>query len=422
MAKIWVEAYGCSASFSDSEMISGLIVNGGHTLANNSQESDLNVIVTCSVKDATAAKMVHRIKESKSKPLVVAGCLPKAEQKTVERFAENASLLGPNSIGKTLQVIESALDGQKMIALEDTDISKVGLPKIRLNSAIGIVEIASGCMSECTFCQTKLAKGDLTSYRIGDIVRQVQTEISDGCNEVWLTSTDNGCYGLDIGADLPELIRAVSEIDQKFFIRVGMMNPMYMPKIRDGLLKSFESSKVFKFLHVPVQSGSNQVLNDMKRGHTEQTFRDITQQFRKKFDKFTISTDIIVGFPTETEEDFEQTLKLLEETKPDIVNLSRYSQRPGTDAAEMNQIDVIEVKRRSKIAYELINKISEENNRNWIGWEGQVTFDEEHEGQIRGRNFAYKPIFVKEKPRIGQISNVKIIDTTTHSLIGQIMS
>ena len=115
----------------------------------------------------------------------------------------------------------------------------------------------------------------------------------------------------------------------------------------------------------------------MKRGHTEQTFRDITQQFRKKFDKFTISTDIIVGFPTETEEDFEQTLKLLEETKPDIVNLSRYSQRPGTDAAEMNQIDVIEVKRRSKIAYELINKISEENNRNWIGWEGQVTFDEE---------------------------------------------
>ena len=422
MAKIWVEAYGCSASFSDSEMISGLIVNGGHTLANNSQESDLNVIVTCSVKDATAAKMVHRIKESKSKPLVVAGCLPKAEQKTVEKFAENASLLGPNSIGKTLQVIESALDGQKMIALEDTDISKVGLPKIRLNSAIGIVEIASGCMSECTFCQTKLAKGDLTSYRIGDIVRQVQTEISDGCNEVWLTSTDNGCYGLDIGSDLPELIRAVSEIDQKFFIRVGMMNPMYMPKIRDGLLKSFESSKVFKFLHVPVQSGSNQVLNDMKRGHTEQTFRDITQQFRKKFDKFTISTDIIVGFPTETEEDFEQTLKLLEETKPDIVNLSRYSQRPGTDAAEMNQIDVIEVKRRSKIAYELINKISEENNRNWIGWEGQVTFDEEHEGQIRGRNFAYKPIFVKEKPRIAQISNVKIIDTTTHSLIGQIMS
>ena len=422
MAKIWVEAYGCSASFSDSEMISGLIVNGGHTLADSSEESDLNVIVTCSVKDATAAKMVHRIKESNSKPLVVAGCLPKAEQQTVEKFAENASLLGPNSIGKTLQVIKSTLDGQKIIALEDTDITKVGLPKIRLNSAFGIVEIASGCMSECTFCQTKLSKGDLKSYRIGDIVRQVKTEISDGCNEVWLTSTDNGCYGLDIGSDLPELVNAVSEVDKQFFIRVGMMNPMYMPKIRDGLLKSFESNKVFKFLHVPVQSGSNKVLNDMKRGHTEQTFRDVTNKFRRKFEKFTISTDVIVGFPTETEEDFEQTLRLLEETKPDIVNLSRYSQRPGTSAAEMKQIDVTEVKRRSKITYELINRISEENNRNWIGWEGQVIFDEEHEDQIRGRNFAYKPIFVKEKPKIGQISTVKIIDATTHSLIGQIMS
>ena len=422
MAKIWVEAYGCSASFSDSEMISGLILNGGHTLAENPQDSDLNLIVTCSVKDATATKMVHRIKKSNSKPLIVAGCLPKAEQKTVEKFAKNASLLGPNSIGKTLQVIKSTLDGKKMIALDDSDISKVGLPKIRLNPAIGIVEIASGCMSECTFCQTKLAKGDLQSYRVGDIVRQVNAELSDGCNEVWLTSTDNGCYGFDIDSDLPELVHTVSEIPQKFFIRVGMMNPMYMPRIRDGLLKSFESTKVFKFLHIPVQSGSDKVLNDMKRGHTAQTFRDVTNHFRNKFEKFTISTDVIVGFPTETVDDFEQTLQLLQETKPDIVNLSRYSRRPGTDAAEMKQIDVAEVKRRSKIAYELITKISNENNRKWIGWEGHVIFDEEYEGQIRGRNFAYKPIFVKEMPKIGQILNVRITDATNHSLIGKIIS
>ena len=422
MAKIWVEAYGCSASFSDSEMISGLIVNGGHTLAENPDDSDLSVIVTCSVKDATASKMIHRIKESNSKPLVVAGCLPKAEKDTVEKFAENASLLGPNSIGKTLQVIQSTLDGKKLIALEDSDISKVGLPKIRLNPAVGIVEIASGCMSECTFCQTKLSKGDLQSYRVGDIVRQVKTEISDGCSEVWLTSTDNGCYGFDIDSDLPELINSVVEIPDKFFVRVGMMNPMYMPRIRDNLLKSFDSSKVFKFLHVPVQSGSDKVLNDMKRGHTASTFRDVVNQFREKFGKFTISTDVIVGFPTETEEDFEMTMNLLKETKPDIVNLSRYSQRPGTDAAEMVQIDVAEVKRRSKIAYELISDISRENNQKWVGWKGQVLFDEEFENQVRGRNFAYKPIFVNDEPKIGQISSVEITEATNHSLIGRITS
>ena len=422
MAKIWVEAYGCSASFSDSEMISGLIVNGGHTLAENPDDSDLSVIVTCSVKDVTASKMIHRIKESNSRPLVVAGCLPKAEKDTVEKFAENASLLGPNSIGKTLQVIQSTLDGKKLIALDDSDISKVGLPKIRLNPAVGIVEIASGCMSECTFCQTKLSKGDLQSYRIGDIVRQVRTEILEGCSEVWLTSTDNGCYGLDIDSDLPELVNSVIEIPEKFFVRVGMMNPMYMPRIREGLLKSFENSKVFKFLHVPVQSGSDKVLNDMKRGHTAKTFRDVTNQFREKFDKFTISTDIIVGFPTETKEDFQMTMRLLDETRPDIVNLSRYSQRPGTDAAEMIQIEVAEVKRRSKIAYELITKISKENNQKWIGWKGEVLFDEEFESQTRGRNFAYKPIFVDEEPKIGEISSVEITDATNHSLVGKIIN
>ena len=422
MAKIWVEAYGCSASFADSEMITGLIVNGGHTLAEDPSESDLNLIVTCSVKDATATKMIHRIKESQAKPLVVAGCLPKAEMQTVEKFAQNASMMGPNSIGKTLQVIETTLNGSKIISLEDTDVSKVGIPKVRLNPAVGIVEIASGCMSECTFCQTKLAKGDLQSYRIGDITRQVKQELSDGCKEIWLSSTDNGCYGLDIGEDLSSLIDQVVQIPENFRIRVGMMNPMFMPRIRDNLLKSFENNKVFRFLHVPVQSGSNDVLNNMKRGHTVETFKDVVRKFRAKFGPFTISTDIIIGYPTETQEDFEETIELLKETTPDIVNLSRYSRRPGTVAAEMPQIDVAEIKRRSKQTTELINKISLENNRKWIGWKGDVLFDENSDGQTKGRNFAYKPIFVNEVTEIGQICTIKVVDATTHSLIGEIAS
>ena len=401
MAKIFVEAYGCSASFADSEMISGLIVNGGHTLATDSSESDLNLIVTCSVKDTTANKMMHRIKSLKAKPLIVAGCLPKAEQSNVEKFTENASLLGPNSLGKTLDVINSTLSGKKQIALEDSDLSKVGLPKVRLNSAVGIVEIASGCMSECTFCQTKLAKGDLSSYRLGDIVRQVQTEIKEGCKEVWLTSTDNGCYGFDIGTDLPTLVNAVSEIPEDFMVRVGMMNPMYMSRIKQELIESYDNEKVFKFLHIPVQSGSNKVLNDMKRGHTSETFREIVKKTKDRFENFTISTDIIVGFPSETEEDFQKTLSLLDETKPDVVNLSKYSARPGTDAAELKQIDAAEIKRRSKIIFEQINKISLESNKKWIGWKGKVLFDENTEEGIKGRNYAYKPISVQEKVDIG---------------------
>ena len=422
MAKIFVEAYGCSASFADSEMISGLILNGGHTLVEDSTDSDLNIVVTCSVKDATANKMIHRIKSLNSKPLVVAGCLPKAEKETVEKFSENASLLGPNSLGKTLQVIDTTLSGQKQIALEDSDLSKVGLPKVRLNPVVGIVEIASGCMSECTFCQTKLSKGDLSSYRLGDIVRQVQTEVKEGCKEVWLTSTDNGCYGFDIGTDLPTLVNTVAEIPDDFMIRVGMMNPMYMPRIKESLIESFDNDKVFKFLHIPVQSGSDKVLNDMKRGHTAGTFRDIVKKAKERFADFTISTDIIVGFPSETEEDFQKTIQLLDETRPDVVNLSRYSARPGTEAAEWEQIDVAEVKRRSKIIFEQINKISLENNKKWIGWKGRVLFDEKTDEGIKGRNFAYKPVFVRDDVAIGQSHMVEITDVTVNSLLGKIAS
>jgi len=277
-------------------------------------------------------------------------------------------------------------------------------------------------MSECTFCQTKLSKGDLTSYRIGDIVRQIETEINDGCKEIWLTSTDNGCYGFDINTDLPSLIDTVVEIPQDFKVRVGMMNPMYMARIRENLIKSFDNDKVYKFLHIPVQSGSNTVLNDMKRGHTMETFRDVVKKARDKFPEFTISTDVIVGFPSETQEDFEKTVNLLKETRPDVVNLSKYSARPGTEAAEWEQIDVSVVKKRSKEIFELINQIALENNQKWIGWKGDVLFDEKTEEGIKGRNFAYKSIFVDENVEIGQTHTIEITNVTKHSLIGKIAS
>ena len=311
---------------------------------------------------------------------------------------------------------------QEVLRLTDSDVSKVGLPKVRLNPAVGIIEIASGCMSECTFCQTKLAKGDLQSYRLGDIVRQVKHEIEDGCSEVWLTSTDNGCYGFDIGSSLPELVQKVSEIESNFMVRVGMMNPMYLPRIKDKLLESFASDKVFKFLHMPVQSGSDKVLKDMKRLHTSKIFRDVDYAFRNRYDKFTIATDIIVGFPTETEEDFIKTVDMIKETRPDIVNLSRYSARSGTKASKMVQIDVSEVKRRSKIVFDLAKKISQERNEEWIGWEGQVLFDEISDGIIKGRNFAYKQVVTDDKVKLGQKANVKITNAMPNGLQGILVS
>ena len=421
MANIWIEAYGCSASFADSEMISGLLAHGGHTITHNPKDADLNLVVTCSVKDATASKMIHRMKTLSDKPLVVAGCLSKAEPDTVHKLVPKASLLGPNSLGDTLDVVNSALQGRKRVSIKHDHLSKVGIPKIRLNPIVGIVEIASGCMSECTFCQTKLAKEGLQSYRIGDIVRQVKQDITDGCREIWLTSTDNGCYGLDINTTLPELIQNITDIPGDYKIRVGMMNPMYMPKISDELLKAYDDPHVYKFLHIPVQSGSDKVLHDMKRGHTKNTFENIVKKFRLEFTDLTISTDIIVGFPTETRVDLQDTITLLNETKPEIVNLSKFSNRPGTFANVLSQLDPQEIKRRSIQLTEIINKISEDCNHRWLNKIEDVQFVEESSEGVRGRNFAYKSIYVKKGAKLGKQYKVKITKCTRHALYGNIV-
>ena len=417
MARVYVEAHGCSASYGDSEIISGILVNGGHTMAATPEQSDAGILVTCSVKDATADRMIHRIKSLSGKPLVVAGCMPKAEAGTVEKFAPDASLMGPGSLNRALDMVDAALDGAKITDLRGSG-EKLGLPRVRLNSAVSIIQIASGCMSECTFCQTKLAKGDLSSYRPGDIIRQAAADIRAGCREVWLSSTDNGCYGFDIGTDLPSLVNMITDMPGNFRVRVGMLNPMYMPRIRDKLLESYMSDKVYKFLHIPVQSGSNDTLADMRRGHTAKTFRDTASRFRKKFPGITISTDIIVGFPSESAEDFGRTLSLVRKTRPDMVNLSRYAARPGTPAALMPQIPDADIRHRSRIIHDAAADISLQSNTRWIGWRGEVLFAENARDRIRGRNYAYRPIHVDEKVNLGDIRMVEVTGATAHGLAG----
>lgn len=430
--KVWIEAYGCSASMADSEMIGGILKEAGYEIATKRSESALNLIVTCSVKDTTEHKMMSRIRTmvKSGKPLVVAGCLPKADKAKIESASSSASLIGPNSIDKAPDAVRSALSGDRLVALKDSQLDKVNIPRVRLNPVISIVEIANGCMSECTFCQTKIAKGWLRSYRIGDIVRQIKSDIKSGCKEVWLSSTDNGCYGRDIDSNLVDLLQACCSIEGNFKIRVGMMNPMYLPAILDRMVRLFcENDKLFKFLHIPVQSGSNRVLRKMKRGHTSKTFIDIVQAFRDRIPEMTISTDIIVGFPSETEDDFKQTIDLLERSEPDTVNISRYAARPKTEASGWKEMKVSSQvsKERSKYLHTLTRRIAKKRNSLWREWQGEIVIDET--GKVmQGRNYAYKPVVISSSTSssraniadrqilLGDMVNVKIFDFSNFSL------
>jgi threonylcarbamoyladenosine tRNA methylthiotransferase CDKAL1 len=432
--KVWIEAYGCSASINDSEIISGLLRNDGYEISETSHDASINIIVTCSVKDVTEHRMLHRIaKLSESgNPLVVAGCLPKADRLKVESVNPTASLIGPDTIEKITEVVRSASSGRKQVELEENKFNqKLNIPKLRLNSAVSIVQIASGCKSECSFCQTKLVKGDLTSYRPGDIIRQIQIDVNQGCKEIWLSSTDNGCYGRDIGTDLANLLLRCCGIEGDFKIRVGMMNPMYIPQLLHSLLDIFsQNNKVFKFLHIPVQSGSDRILRKMKRGHSAQTFLNAVRVFRDKIPEITIATDIIIGYPSETEDDFRQTVDLLQAARPDIVNLSKYSARPGVLAATEKKVPSNITKNRTRHLDKILKEISFARNSIWEGWTGDIIIDEIAENYVQGRNYAYKPIMVTA-PNISKVGgdvislgskvNIKVIDFSRHALRGNLI-
>ncbi|MDW0224663.1 MAG: tRNA (N(6)-L-threonylcarbamoyladenosine(37)-C(2))-methylthiotransferase, partial [Nitrososphaeraceae archaeon] len=426
-------AFGCSANIADAEMIKGILYNSGYELTPTRKNSDLNIIVTCAVKDATEHRMISKIKKySNEKPLVVAGCLPKTSKKLVESFSPNSSLLGPQSLNRTVEVIDGSLNGQKIVALDDSMSTKVNLPKMRLNPVVSIIQISSGCLSECSFCQTKLAKGTLTSYRIGDILRQVKDDIASNCKEIWLTSTDNGCYGLDLKTDLVDLLENCSDIEGDYKIRVGMMNPMYVPRFLDRLISLYRNNdKVFKFLHMPVQSGSERILRKMKRGHTAKIFLDVVKELRKKIPEIAIATDIITGFPSESERDFEETLSLIEESQPDVINSSRYSPRPGTLAAKYPRLSTKIVKERSTRLHTIIRKSTMRRNQIWYGWKGQILIDELlDERKIQGRNSAYKPVIIEipgskkfdPKQLLGQYLSIKVIEISNYSLLGELIS
>lgn len=431
--KVWVQAFGCSANIADAEMIKGILYNSGYELTATRKNSDLNIIVTCAVKDATEHRMISKIKKySREKPLVVAGCLPKTSKKLVESFSPNSSLLGPQSLNRTVEIVDGSLNGQKIVALDDSMSTKVNLPKMRLNPVVSIIQISSGCLSECSFCQTKLAKGTLTSYRIGDILRQVKDDVASNCKEIWLTSTDNGCYGLDLKTDLVDLLEKSSNIEGDYKIRVGMMNPMYVPRFLDRLISLYRNNdKVFKFLHMPVQSGSERILCKMKRGHTAKIFLDVVKELRKKIPEIAIATDIITGFPSESERDFEETLSLIEESQPDVINSSRYSPRPGTLAAKYPRLSTKIVKERSKRLHTIIRKTTMRRNQIWYGWKGQILIDELlDEGKIQGRNYAYKPVIIEipgpkkfdPKQLLGQYLSIKVIEISNYSLLGELIS
>ena len=415
--KVAIETYGCTMNQADSDIMRGLISREFEL--SSPEDADVVVINSCGVIDYTERKIIRRIRElrKKGKRVVLAGCLTRISQQALEL---SHSAISPDNILKIVDAIYASLDGKEIFVkrnlLDKSQLCR--LKKRKKENAIAIVSISEGCLGACTFCATRFARGRLKSFSLENIIEEVRLVVEEGFKEIQLTSQDTACYGLDHGKTLlPELLCKISEIEGEFRVRVGMMNPQHAVKILDDLLNAFESEKIYKFIHVPVQSGDNRVLEDMNRHHTVEDFVEVVEAFRKRFDDVLVSTDIIVGYPTETEESFWKSYELVRDVKPDIVNITRFSPRQGTPAAKYKDIPGWIKKERSRKLTDLMKRIGEQNNSKFVGRKMRVLVTRRGKGEtVLARTDSYRAVVTRG--RVGEFKKVWIVDCRYNYLVG----
>lgn len=420
MEKIYIQSHGCSNNFHEGEVMAGLLEKAGYTLTPDPYTAEIIILNLCTVKgDHQSVQALKEATKKYSAKLIGAGCILESTKKALREYNPSLSLLNTNNIDKIVEIVEAIIEGDVIEALEKNKTVKINLPKIRINPVINIVPLGNGCTSACTYCSVKLIKGYMQSYPIPQIVEEVKRSVAEGVKEIYLTGQDTGAYGLDWknGIELPELLEALTQIPGDFMIRVGMTSPNHVYRHLHRLLAVYNHPKIYKFIHIPVQSGNNKVLKEMKRPYTVEEYKKCITAFKKAFPEITIATDIIVGFPHETEEEFEDTLKLLRETEPDVINMSRFSPRPGTLAAKMKHIPTNIVKERSKRLGTVEQEIVSQRNAVWNGWSGTVLIDEYGKNNVMiGRNYAYKQVLVEGNYRLGEEVAVTIKSTGTYDL------
>jgi MiaB-like tRNA modifying enzyme len=343
--KIFVKTFGCTLNQGDSEIIKGILNGKGHKIVGTEEEADMVIVNTCGVKTPTQNRIISYLKKtSKNKKVIVGGCLP--SMINIKKYAPR--ILGTfdtNSISKLNELVKKPKD---IVGREKE--SRIGKPRIRVNKEVAIIPIAEGCLGKpCTYCSVKSARGELKSYKKEEITKEVEKAVEEGCRIIKITAQDTGCWGKDINDKLPNLLKDVLKVKGDFKVRLGMMNPNYALEYLDDLIEIYKDKRMIKFIHIPVQSGSNRVIKEMKRNYTVEDFKKVVSKFRKEIKGINISTDIIVGYPTENEEDFKKTIQLIKEVKPEVINLSKFAPRPNTEAAGLKQLQTQVIKERSRI-------------------------------------------------------------------------
>lgn len=401
--KLYLESYGCTLSKSETAMYVNTMISQGWELTEKPEDADMSIIGTCVVIKSTEERMIQRIGEiSRHSRVRVLGCLSSVGGDALE--TEGVEVVKPSEF-------RSFYGGR----IDDVEVSE---PSIWEG-----IPINQGCLGSCNFCISRVARGRLVSRTSQKIVNQVRMQLSRNVREVKITSLDTAAYGRDIGSSLTELVRSILEINDHFMLRIGMMEPKNAKILIPDLFSAMSDRRVYKFLHIPVQSGSDRILEDMNREYTRDDFISIAEAYRQYHHEGSLSTDVIVGYRGEDEESFESTFSLMERVKPDIMNITRFSPRPYTRDFGSSTPSSNRIKKWTSALSDLHRKIAEEKLSKFVGRIETGMAVEHGKGETTVlRDANYRPVVVPGRLDIYSTVNVEIVDASSTYLIGKIVS
>lgn len=419
--RVYVESYGCSQNQGEGAALARDLATHGHELAAHPSLADVTVLVTCGVIGPTEGRMVRRWQAlaARTPRVVVTGCLVPLRTELMQGPGRERTTFVPI---REQDHLPALLDTWAPDAPLRLPMAAVGGDRPARPVSEEVV-IAQGCTSGCSYCFSRLARGRLTSVPIPEVVRRVRSATGRGVREVRLTGLDTAAWGEDLlGPErLPELLSAVTPVLGDARVRVGMMSPQSLAPHLDRYLDAMAPETVYRFLHLPLQSGSDRVLETMRRGYSVDDFRREVDAARRRFPELHLATDVIVGFPGETEEEFRETEKLLESVAPETVNVTRFSPRPGTPASRLPPLPPRVAKRRSRSLAELRHRISRSRLERWIGSRARVRVLEHGPG---GSSVArlpnYLPVVLDHRPPLGSDVEIRVDGARSTYLLGSV--
>lgn len=437
--KYYTTTFGCQANTRDTENISGILETLGYSAVDDRELADIIIFNTCLIRENAVLKvyghigeLVHLKKNNPNLLIGICGCM--MQQKEIrdvikEKYSYVDMIFGTHNIYKLPEFIFDSKNTSKTIidVWEDNEKIIEGLPSKREHDYKSLVNITYGCNNFCTYCVVPYTRGREKSRDPLDIMEEITLSAQNGCKEVTLLGQNVNSYGKTMGSNFAfsDLLRKVNEIPGIERIRFMTSHPK---DLSDKLIYAIrDCDHVAKHVHLPIQSGSNNVLKAMNRKYTREDYLLLVEKLRKQIPDVAISTDIIVGFPGETEEDFEETLNLIKEVSFDSAFTFIYSIREGTPAAKMdNQIEDSVKHERFNRLLDTLNPVVHENSLKLKDTVQKILVEEvnkDNPSMVSGRSESGKSVYFKgDKDLIGKLVDVKIVDINTWSLQGELIT